>query len=110
MSKYKRFIHNGMDFMSHFGYFVALILIMMANNHDATIMWRVIEILGYIMAFCSSFCVVDHYFRKFTSGRLDIVIDDQENIVEIKKLSMNIPVEELVEYHDIPIKMGCIKK
>lgn len=110
MSKYKRFIHNGMDFMSHFGYFVALIFFVMANNHDTTIMWRVIEILGYIMVFCSSFCVVDHYFRKFTSGRLDIVIDDQENIVEIKKLSMNIPVEELIEYHDIPIKMGCIKK
>lgn len=109
MSKYKRFIHNGMDFMSHFGYFVALTLIVMANNNDATIMWRVIEILGYIMVFCSSFCVVDHYFRKFTSGRLDIVIDDQENIVEIKKLSMNIPVEELIEYHDIPIKIG-IKK
>lgn len=110
MSKYKRFIHNGMDFMSHFGYFVALVLIMMANNNGATIMWRVIEVLGYIMVFCSSFCVVDHYFRKFTSGRLDIVIDDQEHIVEIKKLSMNIPVEELIEYHDIPIKIGCIKK
>lgn len=110
MSKYKRFIHNGMDFMSHFGYFVALILIMLANNNEATIMWRVIEVLGYITVFFSSFCVVDHYFRKFASGRLDIIIDDQENIVEIKKLSMNIPVEELIEYHDIPIKVGCIKK
>lgn len=110
MSKHKRFINNCMDFMSHFGYFIALIIIIMANNNDTTIMWRVIEILGYIMVFCSSFCVVNHYFRKFTSGRLDIVIDDQENIVEIKKLSMNIPVEELIEHHDIPIKIGRIKK
>lgn len=109
-NKRKRTKNNIVDFLSYAGIFIFLGLFYISSLFDSRIPHLVFEIVGYIMVFFTSFSICNKIFLKFTSGHLDVIVDKNGEVVGIKKLTMNIPVEELTQYHDIPIRINMIKE